>query len=60
MEKTSPLSLCLSEDPTIRYTPEGKKTKAWKLPPWHCNRTMGHPGPHRVYDGKTFAIRSEW
>jgi hypothetical protein len=26
----------------------------------HCNRTEGHPGKHRRYDPKTFAIIAEW
>jgi hypothetical protein len=25
-----------------------------------CNRTAGHPGPHRDYDRRTFTVRKEW
>lgn len=28
--------------------------------PWVCNRTPGHPGPHRHYDPLTFRIEREW
>lgn len=26
----------------------------------HCNRVGGHPGKHREYDPRTFAIVAEW
>lgn len=25
-----------------------------------CNRTAGHPGPHRMIDRRTFVVLAEW
>lgn len=27
---------------------------------WRCNRSVGHPAPHRNYDRRTFGVRAEW
>lgn len=34
--------------------------KGLKQPRRLCNRTFGHPLPHRHYDPKTFQVVEEW
>ena len=44
---------CEMPGPMVRTSPQ-YVSQVW------CNRTAGHPGPHRNYDPQTFHVVAEW